>query len=277
MTEIKKGGYIIGAMEGWVKLHRQIMENEIIWDTDEAFDRRSAWLYLVMMANHEDKEVRIRKTNKTVVIKKGQHLVSIRNLADTFHWSKDRVSRFIKLLEKSKMITVTATQGATLLTLVNYGFFQCGCDTDKDTNKDSDKDSDKDTNKDTDKDRTRTKELKNDKNEKNNYIYCAVIDYLNEKAGTQYRANTVSTKKHINARVSEGYTLDDFKKVIDCKVADWKANSKMSKYLAPDTLFGTKFEKYLNQDMSNQYSQCFMEGFSPDIDPKWFGLGGATE
>lgn len=77
--------------------------------------------------------------------------------------------------------------------------------------------------------------------------FTAIIDYLNEKAGTRYRASTSKTREHIRARWREGYTLDDFRRVIDVKVADWLGDEKMERYLCPDTLFGTKFEKYLNQ------------------------------
>lgn len=72
-----------------------------------------------------------------------------------------------------------------------------------------------------------------------------IVEYLNTKVGTSYKASTKATQKHINARLKEGYTVDDFKKVIDRKTEEWQ-NTEMSKYLRPDTLFGTKFESYLN-------------------------------
>lgn len=77
-------------------------------------------------------------------------------------------------------------------------------------------------------------------------IYAEIIDYLNQKAGTRYRATTSSTRKHIKARIAEGFTVEDFKTVIDKKCAEWLGNSKMEQYLRPETLFGTKFEGYLN-------------------------------
>lgn len=73
-----------------------------------------------------------------------------------------------------------------------------------------------------------------------------IVDYLNKKCGTNYRHTTANTQKHIKARLNEKYTVDDFKTVIDKKCAEWKGTD-MEKYLAPDTLFGSKFEKYLNQ------------------------------
>ena len=76
--------------------------------------------------------------------------------------------------------------------------------------------------------------------------YEAIISYLNEKAGTNYRASAAKSRQHINARWAEGYRLEDFKAVIDKKVAEWLNDPKFGKYLRPETLFGTKFEGYLN-------------------------------
>lgn len=72
-----------------------------------------------------------------------------------------------------------------------------------------------------------------------------IVNYLNEKAGTKYRAKTEDTRKHIRARLSEGFTVEDFKTVIDKKVKEWKG-TRMEEYLRPMTLFSTKFESYLN-------------------------------
>ena len=84
-----------------------------------------------------------------------------------------------------------------------------------------------------------------DKKLDNKKIYVEIVDYLNSAIGTQYRAETAATKKHIAARLNEGFTVDDFKTVIDKKAAEWRG-TEMEKYLRPETLFGTKFESYLN-------------------------------
>ncbi|NEZ68466.1 conserved phage C-terminal domain-containing protein [Pediococcus pentosaceus] len=73
-----------------------------------------------------------------------------------------------------------------------------------------------------------------------------IISYLNEKAGTKYRASGSKTQRLIKARFNDGFNDEDFKKVIDIKVAEW-SGTDMAKYLRPETLFGTKFESYLNQ------------------------------
>ena len=72
-----------------------------------------------------------------------------------------------------------------------------------------------------------------------------VVDYLNEKAGTHYRAGVAKTQALIKARANEGFTEADFRTVIDKKCADW-IGTEYEQYLRPQTLFGTKFESYLN-------------------------------
>lgn len=79
----------------------------------------------------------------------------------------------------------------------------------------------------------------------NKEIYIAVCDCLNRYAKTNYKASSAATQRLINARISEGFTVEDFETVIKKKCAEWKG-SEMEKYLRPETLFGTKFENYLN-------------------------------
>lgn len=85
-------------------------------------------------------------------------------------------------------------------------------------------------------------------------IYSSIINYLNKKANTRYRVNNKKTKTLIKARFNEGFTEDDFYKVIDNKVNEW-ANTDMNKYLRPETLFSPKFEGYLNQKEVNAIGQ----------------------
>ena len=82
--------------------------------------------------------------------------------------------------------------------------------------------------------------------EPDNIPYKEIIDYLNSKTGKNYRANIQKNKALIKARWSEGYQLDDFKQVIDNMVKNWHG-TEYAKYLRPETLFGTKFDGYLNQ------------------------------
>jgi uncharacterized phage protein (TIGR02220 family) len=84
-----------------------------------------------------------------------------------------------------------------------------------------------------------------DTNINNNIV--EIIKYLNSKTGKKFSTSTVDTRKSITARIGEGFSVDDFYTVIDNKVADWLKDPEWSMYLRPKTLFGGKFESYLNQ------------------------------
>ena len=80
--------------------------------------------------------------------------------------------------------------------------------------------------------------------------YQEIIDYLNLKTGKKFRPKSAANTKVIKARFKEGYELEEFKVVIDKKVKEW-TGTEYEKYLCPETLFGNKFEKYLNQNDVN--------------------------
>ncbi|WP_057801880.1 conserved phage C-terminal domain-containing protein [Pediococcus stilesii] len=92
-----------------------------------------------------------------------------------------------------------------------------------------------------------SKDILSGSDEPDRIPYQEIVDYLNEKAGTKYRASGAKTQRLIKARFNDGFNSDDFNKVIDLKAAEW-SGTDMAKYLRPETLFGTKFESYLNQE-----------------------------
>lgn len=80
-------------------------------------------------------------------------------------------------------------------------------------------------------------------------IYKTIIEYLNNKTNKNYKHTSKATKRLINAKLNEGFKLEDFTKVIDIKVNTWLRDPKMNSYLRPETLFGTKFDGYLNEEI----------------------------
>jgi uncharacterized phage protein (TIGR02220 family) len=84
-------------------------------------------------------------------------------------------------------------------------------------------------------------------------VYESIISYLNQKAGTGYKSQTTSYRGFINARLKAGYKIEDFYQVIDKKSSEW-IGTDFQKFLRPETLFGNKFESYLNQ-MSKKTKQ----------------------
>ncbi len=79
-------------------------------------------------------------------------------------------------------------------------------------------------------------------------IYIEIIDYLNNCTGQAYKPTSKTNQKYINERLKEGHSVDDFKKVIETKATKW-LNTQYQDYLRPQTLFGSKFEAYLNESV----------------------------
>ena len=103
---------------GWIKLHRQI-RNNWIWEDAEML---RAWLDILLMVNHEDK--RIYFNGELITIKRGEKLTSILKLSDRWGWSRNRVKRFLDLLEADEMCTTNRTTNGTTLKVLNYAEYQ---------------------------------------------------------------------------------------------------------------------------------------------------------
>ncbi|ENI8642211.1 conserved phage C-terminal domain-containing protein [Listeria monocytogenes] len=102
-------------------------------------------------------------------------------------------------------------------------------------------------------------------------IFKNVIAFLNENAETNYKHTTKSTQTLIKARLNDGFGFEDFKKVIIIKCKDWKNDSAMNQYLRPATLFGTKFESYLNQKViSGNRKKPWEKETKKEVLPDWF-------
>ena len=78
-----------------------------------------------------------------------------------------------------------------------------------------------------------------------NDVPLSLLSYLNQKTGSSYSL-TDQIRTVIEQRLSEGYTLDQMRSVVDKKFAEWSCDGKMRSYLRPSTLFGDRFEEYLN-------------------------------
>ena len=110
------------ASQGWVSIHRSLFDHWI-WTDKGEFDKRSAWIDLILMVNHEDKKVLIN--GKLETIKRGQRITSLNKLAERWKWSRKKVTNFLNLLEEDGMIIAKKEQGKyTTITIVNYNFYQ---------------------------------------------------------------------------------------------------------------------------------------------------------
>lgn len=107
--------------DGWIKIYRKIQECWL-WTDKEPFDKRSAWVDLLLSANHADKKICFN--GKLITIERGQILTSIRKLSEKWKWSYDKTLRYLKLLERDGMLQKESDKNRTLVTIVNYEVYQ---------------------------------------------------------------------------------------------------------------------------------------------------------
>lgn len=160
----------------------------------------------------------------------GEVHISVRELMKRWGWSNTKVTRFIKTIMEKDIGKTEKRQEKDTVFLVNTEFLS-------DT-----------------KDKRKTEKgqkaitKKGIKQAEDTEIYKRVIDYLNNRCGTRYTEKNKQTKESIHARLEERFTEEDFYTVIDKKCNEW-IGTEMERYLRPQTLFGTKFESYLNQNI----------------------------
>jgi len=117
--------------KGWVKISRDIIDSDI-WTGKEPFDERSAWIDLILRANHEEAEIKTR-SGEIVKIPRGGLFVSLRKLAERWHWTKKQVEVFLGTLWGTGRVTLKGTPSGTLVTIVKYDIYQSRRDTKGDT------------------------------------------------------------------------------------------------------------------------------------------------
>lgn len=108
-------------MTGWISLHRSI-EDHWLWETDRAFTRLEAWIDILLMVNHKERKIMIG--NDLITVKRGQKITSIRKLCERWSWSNSKVKKFLELLERDEMLIVKSDTKKTVITVVNYDFYQ---------------------------------------------------------------------------------------------------------------------------------------------------------
>lgn len=107
--------------DGWIKIYRKIQECWL-WIDKEPFDKRSAWVDLLLSANHADKKIFFN--GRLITVGRGQILTSIRKLSEKWKWSYDKTLRYLKLLERDGMLQKESDKNRTLVTIVNYEVYQ---------------------------------------------------------------------------------------------------------------------------------------------------------
>lgn len=235
-------------MSGYIKDYRSELRSDI-WLMPPLYHR--VWQWLKYKVNHTQAKIPL-ENGSFLTIQPGQHLTSIRSIAQGVGyyegaiWKEPNprtISKILDWLLKQGMISINRGRGNreyTLITLSNWGLYQSNDDEGNSKETASAEGS-----------KQQVHINNNDKEEYKNELipYVEIVEYLNQVTNSRYRHSTSKTKSLIEARWNEGHRLDDFKTVIDKKSSEWLNDEKMSQYLRPETLFGTKFEGYLNQPL----------------------------
>lgn len=228
--------------QGWIKLHRSIRDNDIFNDPQLL----RLWIICLTEATHKEREQLVGR--QVVHLMPGEFVTGRFAISELYNDGvkpKDKVKgektiyRWLETLESAGYLTIKKTTKYSVVSINNWNYYQ---------RNDQQNDQQMTNNV------TTNKKLKNDKENNNSPAkaalhipYKEIIEYLNSKTGKNFKHTSQASQKTIKARFNEGYTLDDFKRVIDIKSSQW-INSDMEKYLRVSTLFGSKFDAYLNEE-----------------------------
>ena len=233
---------------GWIKLYRQLQDCWI-WLDKEPFDKRSAWVDLLLTANHSDKKILFN--GELITVKRGQILTSVRKLSAKWKWSVNKVYRFLKLLESDEMLQKESDKDRTLLTIVNYSIFQCFEYTNGNSNGNTNGNSDEYTSETPTETPTNTptehkQEYKEDKNEKN---------VKNEKKERKGQAVYYPNDEILNNAFKEFLTMrNKIKKPLATKQALTRMMNKIEKLSDGDNDLAIKI---LNQSTDHCWQDVY--------------------
>lgn len=247
-------------MSGWVKVYRELLD----WRWISSHEHLAVFIHLLLRVNFKEKAWQFES------LRPGQIVTGRKQLAALTGLSERKIRTILRDLSDSGEVTIKSKAKYSIITITNWDMYQ---DIDQQTT------SKRPTN---DQQTTTTKECKERKKERNN-IYTPVEEELcsvdkisphtsnciaeHEEFGAGSRASKSSKedevihllnsmalksfktveahRKYIRARLGEGYTIDDFKTVIKSKYDEWGNDAEWAAYLRPSTLFGTKFDGYL--------------------------------
>jgi len=237
-------------------LHRQLF-NKPIW-LNSSPQQKVVLIAILSRANY--KENSWDWDGKKFSVKPGQFVTSLKSIKERCGdgVSIRNIRTALKRFENMEFLTSKVTNRGRIITILNWNKYQ-------QRENQSDKASDKQVTSPRqapDKPLTTNKKVKKEKNVKkgkkrdmyipeNGVPYQEIIQDLNQKANLKYKSTTPKTRALIKSRFKEGFTLDDFIIVHTNQVESW-SGTDMSKYLRPETLYGTKFESYLNKPQQTQ-------------------------
>lgn len=215
---------------GYIKLFRKAKYSWVYQDA-------VTWLvfcHLLLSANYEPADIRL-DDGRMIHLEPGQLLVSRASLARVTGISESKIERTINRFKNERIIEQISFSKFRIISICNWQEYQGGEQiTEQKTNQKPDT----------------VKKLRS--KEVNTIgvsaaVFNQIADVLNEATGKKYKATGAALVKGVRARLSEGFQVSDIEAVVKFKAAQWGQDDRMSAYLRPETLFGSKFESYLNE------------------------------
>ena len=242
-------------MNGFIVIDRKMLE----WKFAQHPYAVALWTHILLKANWRDGWF------MGTAIPRGSFATSLPNLASETGMDVSTVRKWLKRFEENKQIEQKVTNRFRVIKVLNYSAYQDipeeGCSSQDDSQRSSQRNSQSSS-------QHPPNLTKKQENKETNNTYTAeaklVIDYFNRKTGKALKY-TEGNMRHIRQRMREGFKLSDFEKVIDRKYREWHGSPKMQKFLRPETLFGSKFDSYLNEDDASDGST----GVRIDT-PEWY-------
>lgn len=266
------------AQGGWIKLYRSLL-NDPVWTQTNA-EQKAVAIVILLSANREAKQWVFN--GQKITLEPGQFVTSAQALSEAAggEFTRRKIRTALNKLEKLGFCSIQAANHGTLINVVNWAFYQgapqaIGADAasktaNNSTNKTANRSESesqgtqevrptvdgKAASSSTSKAAKESTTIKKYKKYKNSTLVVQVIEYLNQVAGKKFDPKKDAARGPVIARLNEPghqYSLEDFKRVIDNKTAEWtgKKNSEgtpMTNFLKPDTLFSkSHFENYLNE------------------------------
>lgn len=228
---------------GYFALYRKLQDHPF-WKEKRKFSKAEAWIDILWEAQHEKEPQKVMFGMQVLICNYGESLKSVRTWAKRWWWGETKVHRFLKLLKNMDQIETVNETVTTRLIVLNYSQY----DPKNKKNETQPTDEIKHIENTSKTQAVTDKNDKNVMNVNNKEVIKNIVVYLNQKTGKSFKYTSKETQRLIQARLNSGFTENDFFTVIDNKVAKWFCDPKMVEYLRPQTLFGTKFESYL-QDM----------------------------
>lgn len=233
---------------GWIKIHRKIQDNFLYSDSQALH----LWIHILLKCNHKEREHLFN--NKKITTKRGSFITGRKKLSEETGISESKIYRLLKTFKSEHLIEQQITSKYSIISVIKYSQYQSSEQVNEQpvNNKRTSSEHQVNTN----------KKGKNNKNDKKKHIELAkqIIEYLNEKAKRNFDITKDSNFKELIARMKDGYTVDQFKFIIDNKLKDqyFKDNPK---YYNPDTLFRkSNIEKYLNEKFTEKIDNKHVSG-----------------